>query len=135
MSEKKSLEELQERRKARVKAEEERQRGFEVHELELEEELSTKHGRRGVDFEIVRTDVGCFAVKRPDFVVSKAFLATDENKRTIEDVMKFVDPCVLYPTREVFRTTCQEFAGVANRLANACLLMHGGNALQVSGKF
>lgn len=123
--------------KAAKKAEAEAQRALErkVEEYDVAEKFE-KLGERGVKFEVISTDVGVFAVRCPDFTTAKKFSSIAPDKRTDEDLLAFVDPCVIYPENKMlYRAVTQEHAGVAGRLAIAMLAMYEGKAKERVGKF
>lgn len=118
------------REAARVKAAE----AQELAELELEEKLiADGKGDRGVDFEIIPTEAGLFAVRKPDFLVAKKFNAIDAAKVTEEDIIGFVTPCILSDLT-AFRMAMTEHAGIASRLAVALRLMYEARRVDQLGK-
>jgi hypothetical protein len=118
------------REEARVKAAE----AQELAELELEEKLiADGKGDRGVDFEIISTEAGLFAVRKPDFLVAKKFNAIPAEKVTEEDVIGFVTPCILSDLT-AFRMAITDHAGIASRLAIALRLMYEARRVDQLGK-
>ncbi len=132
-SQKTALEAARERAEERRKGNQAKAEERELEALNLAEELAPKFGEQGVKFEVVCTDVGVFAVKCPDFTTAKKFNSLD--KKTDEDVVAFVDPCVISPARAQYRAVSQEHGGVSWRLANAMLAMYEGSAQHRLGKF
>ncbi len=88
----------------------------------------------GVDFAIVTTLVGNFVVRNPEFLVAKKFAAVAAADTSVEDVIHFVSPCVLFPENATHRQIFQDHAGVAWRLAGACMKLHAAEADQRKGK-
>lgn len=131
----KSLEELKAAKTERAKQYQAEAEAREVEELTVEEALCEKLGRRGIDFDIVNSDVGVFAVRRPEFTIVKGFNALPVEKRDDETVVKFVASCIEHPTQMAFREVATKHSGLAWRLAKAMLAMSSGNALEESGKF
>lgn len=119
--EKSKLEVLRERKAAREKARKEEEDAREILELEAEELHEEKTGRRGVDFQIVNTEVGLFVLRKPEFTVAKKFFAAKD--RTVEDVVQFVMPCLLSP-REVFTAAMADHGGIVDRCAMALFDMY-----------
>ncbi len=106
------------------KAEREADRALEAQALEdealvLEDKYETDGKKSGVDFAVVTTSVGNFVVSNPEFVVAKTFSNVD--KKTIEDVTALVDPCVLFPAKEVARALLNSHSGAWWKLAGAAL--------------
>ncbi len=121
------------KRDAAVKEAEEKR---EEEELELEEKLAGKFGVRGVDFEIVNTAKGLFAVRKPDFTVMKKYNSVPSAKQTDEDVWSLVTPHLLHPESVAARSIMQEHGGIAYRCAAALHNMYGANGPEGrSGKF
>lgn len=118
MSEDKVAELLRRKAERAEKAEAELQ-ALKMEALELEEKYETSGQRLGIDFAVLTTLVGNFVVRKPEFTVAKKF--SDVETKGAEEVIQFVDPCVLFPPRESARAVFQEHAGVAWRLA-ACLM-------------
>lgn len=128
-----TLEELRAKKAAREAAEAEKEELRELEELQLEDDFSTKLGKRGVDFEIVNTVKGCFVLKKPDFVTAKRF--TSVENRTDEDVIGFVSPCVVHPDTTAFRSVIVEHGGIAYRCASALLTMYEARAKEKGKKY
>lgn len=100
--------------------------------LELEEKYEAAGKQLGIDFAVVTTLIGNFVVMNPEFIVAKQF--ADSKDKTITEVIKFVDPCVLYPDRTTARTAFEAHAGVAWKLATACMKLHEADASDHLGK-
>ena len=121
------------KREEALKKAEEKQ---ELLELEMEEKYCAKGQVRGVDFEIVSTAKGLFAVRKPDFTVAKKYNSIPAAKQTDEDVWAFVVPHILEPDSGVARAIMQEHGGIAHRCAIALHNMYGANGPEGrSGKF
>lgn len=103
-------------------------------ELELEEKLEQEIGARGVDFQIINTEVGLIAVKLGDFLVYKRFDAIPLDKRSAEDVIAFVTPCVVVPPRPQFGELVTTRPGIAYSCALAILNMFAGKKDEATGK-
>lgn len=131
----KTIEQLREEKTVRAKRYQEEAEARELEELQVEDTLCDKLGRRGIDFDLVNSDVGIFAVRRPEFTIAKAFNALPPEKRDDEAVIKFVSPCVEHPGQMAFREVAAKHAGVAWRLAEAMLAMYAAKGLEKSGKF
>ncbi len=105
---------------------------LEVEALEIEEKYELAGQRIDIDFAIVTTLVGNFAVRKPEFLTAKKF--ADAEKKSVEEVVNFVDPCVLFPERMAARVVFQEHAGVAWKLAAALMKLYEADAGQKRGK-
>lgn len=128
------LEELRAKKASREEARRLAAEAQELAELELEEKLIGEGlGDRGVDFEIVNTEIGLFAVKKPDFLVAKKFNAISADKVTEEDVIQFVAPCII-GDQAAFRMAVAAHGGVASRLAIALRLMYEARRADQLGK-
>lgn len=107
----------------------------EEEELILEEELEKKlAGPRGIAFDIINTEVGLFAVRKPEFVVAKRFNSIPAEKRHDEEVIQFVTPCVVFPDAAAFRMVIQEHGGIAWRCALSLLSMYEAKVTERLGK-
>lgn len=103
-------------------------------EYDLEKSLAAKlNGKRGIDFEIVKTDLGLFAVRKPEFVVAKKYLTAKENGP--EERIHFVVPCLEYPDGAEAKTVFKDHGGIADRLVLALLALYQGMAVEQRGKF
>lgn len=130
-----TLEALRARKSAREEARAAEALKQEEEELLLEEKLEVKlGGRRGVAFEIINTEVGLFAVRKPPFVVAKKFNSLPADQRHDEEVIKFVSPCVEFPEQDVFRATIIEHGGIAWKCALALLNMYEAKRSERLGK-
>lgn len=103
-------------------------------EYDLEKTLANKlNGKRGIDFEIVKTDLGLFAVRKPEFVVAKKYLTAKENGP--EERIHFVVPCLEFPDSGEAKDVFKNHGGVADRLVLALLALYQGMAVDQRGKF
>ncbi len=100
--------------------------------MELEEKYATAGQTKGVDFTIRTTLIGNFVVRKPDFVIAKKFGSVKDPGA--EEVIQFVDPCTLFPPKEVARAMFQEHAGVAWRLCADIMKLHEADVGAVRGK-
>ncbi len=116
------LEALRRRKQEREEARAAELEALECAALELEEKYESDGKKRGVDFEIVTTLIGNFAVRNPDFLLAKKF--SDVADASVEDVVQFVVPHVMFPAGEIVRPMFQEHGGVAWRLALALMKMY-----------
>lgn len=111
----------------------------ELEELELEERFNQDLGKRGVDYEIVRTAVdGCIVVKRGPAVLYKTFMqrmGKTDNTPTPEDVHNYVGPCIVHPDKATFNKITGERPQVAVRCANALMDLHGAKGAADQGKY
>jgi hypothetical protein len=122
-----------EKREAALKEAESKQ---ELLELEMEEKYCAKGWVRGVDFEILNTAKGLFAVRKPDFTVAKKYNSIPASKQTDEDIWAFVVPHILEPAGDIARAVMAEHGGLAHRMAIALHNMYGANGPEGrSGKF
>jgi len=117
-------------RKAQEKAE-----ARELEALNLVEKLSESEGQQGVDFEVIVTDVGVFGVKKPNYTVAKQFNAVPLDKRSEEDIAKFVRPHIIYPDVAVWTPLLETHFGVFIRCAAALLAMYEGRGVAKAGEF
>lgn len=128
---------LEELRAAKAKREEARVKAAEAQELaelELEEKLIAEgRGDRGVDFEIISTEAGLFAVKKPEFLTAKKFNAIAADKVSEEDVIAFVSPNIIGDMM-AFRNAMVDHAGIAWRCAAALRLMFEARRVDQLGK-
>ena len=126
------LEELRARKAEREAAKQASLEALEIEALEQEEKLCAEGKKEGTDFKTHITTVGVFVVGKPAFLVAKKFAATD--KPTVEDVIQFVGPCVLYPETMQARAVFQEHGGVAWALAGLCMKLYEAEAVARTGK-
>lgn len=105
---------------------------LELERLELEESGEADGKQIGVDFDVVTTMVGNFVVKKPDFLTAKKF--ADKDKKSVEDVVAFVLPCITFPDRAALGTTFQEHGGISHRLAISLMRMYEASAVSRSGE-
>jgi hypothetical protein len=129
------LEELRARKADREKARQLELDGLELQELELEE-AHLGLGKRGIDFEIVTSEVGFVVVKKPDFQTASVFNAVAVDKRTETEVLRFVMPSVAYPKDQAaFRAMVSDHGGILWRCAAAVLAMYEAKVEARTGKF
>jgi hypothetical protein len=122
-----------------AKAQRELQRDLEAKKrelaaLELGERFEVEIGAQGVDFRIINTDVGLVVVRLGDFVTFKRFDAIPLEKKTAEDVIAFVTPSVVYPTRAEFGQLVTARPGIAYTCALAIQQMFSGKRDEATGK-
>lgn len=127
------IEELKKRKAEREEKLRQEAEARELEELELEDKLSSEIGVRGKDFEIINTDIGLFAVKKPDFVVAKRFNAAETKGE--EEIIQFVRPCLLFPDATRALAQFQAHAGAASRCCLALIAMHEAAGVARAGKF
>ena len=121
-----TLEELRARKADREAAAALAREALEIEALELEEKYVDAGKKLGVDFAVFTTLVGNFAVRNPDFLVAKRF--ADAESKSVEDVIQFVAPCVMFPEQMAARLVFQEHAGVAWALAKPIMQLHEADA-------
>ncbi len=126
------LEELRRRAAEREAAREAELDVLEEEYNELTEKYIAAGKRSGVDFAVITTLVGNFVVRNPDYLVAKKF--ADADTKSVEDVIQFVAPCVLYPEQMIARGIFTEHAGVAWALAPELLALHAAGASKKRGK-
>jgi hypothetical protein len=131
----KRLDELRKR-----KAEREAARDAEVDALELQElELEEAHlslGKRGVDFEIVVTQVGCIVLKKPDLQATAVFSGKAlAGTATDADLLMYVTPSVVVPRDVEFRALVVDHGGILQRCALALHAMYEVKVEERRGKF
>ena len=127
-----TLEELRARRAERDQKRQEERDALEAEALELEEKYETSGQRLHIDFDVVTTLVGNFVVRKPDFLVAKKF--ADAETKTVEDVIQFVAPCVLFPEQMIARGMFTEHGGIAYRLSLSLLKLYEADAGKQQGK-
>lgn len=105
---------------------------LEIAELELAQKYTEMGQKRGVDFDVCVCDKGAIVVKRPDYVVAKKYMATDD--KTIEDTVHFVRACVGEESKKLFEDLIQSHSGVAWACAVAALKMNAATRVVTRGK-
>ncbi len=105
---------------------------LELEALELEEKYTEAGQVLGIDFAIHTTMVGNFAVRKPDFLVAKKF--ADAEKKSVEEVVQFVAPCVMFPEQMTARAVFLEHAGIAWALAKPIMQLYEADAGKKAGK-
>lgn len=128
------LEVARERKAAREAVAAKKLDDLELEALTLEETYEAKGKELGVDFAVVSTGVGNFVIGNPEFMVAKTFADIPADKKSVEDVIKFVDPCVLYPEKMAARAVFQEHAGVAWKCCTAALKLHEADTESIQKK-
>lgn len=95
--------------------------------LELEEELAAKFGRRGEDFEIIDGGPdGPLAVKLGEGAGYKRYRAKImASKETQEDLIAFVNPCVVFPEAKKFSEIVGRRSALYDKLGAALLRLFG----------
>lgn len=107
----------------------------EARELEgyqLVEKFEGQGLRKGVDFDVLVTEVGCFSVRKPEYIVAKQFLEKD--KQTLEDTMRFVEPCIMHPDVAAFRSLCLAHGGLVSRCTLVALSLYEAKRANIEGK-
>ncbi len=132
MVEESKLEALRRRKEERELAREKDLESLEVEALELEEKYEGEGKRRGVDYDVATFLIGNFVVRNPDFLLAKRF--SDAESTSVEDVISFVVPHILFPAPEKARPVFQEHAGVAWRLAAVMMKLYEADAKVKRGK-
>lgn len=125
---------LQNEKAKREEAEEAAARARDVEALELESKFSEIAGKRGVDFEMIRTRLGTFVVKRADFLAQKRFDMKSAKDVSIEDVIQLVRPCLLHPTPEAALAIFQTHGGIAWACCKALRALYAVDEEERSGK-
>lgn len=105
---------------------------IEIQALELEEKYVAEGKTLGVDFAVEITAIGAFAVRKPEFIVAKRF--ADAETKTVEDVVQFVSPCMLFPEQAQARSIFIEHGGIAYALAAKLMKMYQADASAKRGK-
>lgn len=124
----------EERRNALAEAEEKR-REVEAEERDARDEeaiadAEAEHGPRRIA--VVRTDVGCVIVKRPNPVIYKRFRDRGETKTV--DLEKLVRSCLVHPDSNAFDRLLDDVPAALDRAANAVVELAGFRAKEVSEK-
>ncbi len=128
----KTLDELRAAKEKRDAARATMLEGLELEALQLEEKYESEGKRLGVDFLIETTLVGNFVVSKPEFIVAKKF--ADAETKSVEDVIQFVSPCVIFPETTAARKAFLDHAGIAWRLTVLLMKLYEANAGKVRGK-
>lgn len=129
----KTLEEYRQARALKVLADMAKAEAQELECFQLEEKFETQGLVRGVDFEILMTEVGNFVVRKPEQIVAKQFLEKDGN--SVEDAMRFVEPSILHPERDAFRAVCIAHGGIVHRTTRVALALYEAKKVALEGKF
>ena len=100
----------------------------ETEEIEARDEeaianAEEKHGPVDQKIRVVRTELGCIILKRPNPVHYKRF--RDKAEQDTEAFEKLVRPCVVYPDGVALDLILDELAGVLDRCANAVVALAG----------
>jgi hypothetical protein len=108
----------------------------EIQELELDEKYSRELGPRGVAFDILKTSKGPIAVRLGEAVLYKRFRAkyVGEKEPTLEDIQAFVQPCVLYPERDIFLDLIDKHAMLGSAIANLLADLYVAKEKDTRGK-
>ncbi len=93
-------------------------------------EAEEKHGQQRIA--VVRTDVGCVIVKRPNPLIYKRF--RDKGDAKTVDLEKLVRACLVYPTGDGLDQVLDEVPAALDRAANAVVELAGFRAKEVSEK-
>ncbi len=89
-----------------------------------------KHGTKRI--RVVRTELGCVIVKRPNAVLYKRF--RDQESAKTEDLEKLTRPCLVHPDASAYDRMLNEEPGTLDRVADAVIFLAGFRAREVSGK-
>lgn len=114
---------------------------FELRELELDDEMSQKLGRRGADWALVsdKPTGTLVVVKRgADLSFRKyvdAIHAADEKGIPSSDLYDFTAPCVVLPSSQEYAELVRKHGFIANRAAQAVASLHGVREKKLEGKF
>lgn len=87
-------------------------------------ELTEKHGPIGKAWDIVRTDAGMIALKKPNHLLFKRF-QDKESPRTDDIDALLVRPCLLWPTKAEFDVILEEVPAALLMAANVCSVLAG----------
>jgi hypothetical protein len=128
------LEELRGRKAAREAARQAEIDDLERQELELEE-ANLSLGKRGIDFEIVASEVGLVVLKKPDFQTASTFNAIPVDRRSETEILRFVQPSVVTPDSAAFRALVTDHGGILWRCASALITMYEVRVEERRGKF
>lgn len=126
-----TIEEVRAARAAQEEAEKAEAEAREILDYELEQKFSSL-GKRGVDFEVLVTDVGGFVVAKPEYIVMKVFRAAATT--TEEDVAKLVMPSLKFPEQMAAREVLKDHSGIMWRLATLLGAMSAGEGRARRGK-
>lgn len=126
------LEGLRKRKEERAKKAADELAKFEIEALELEEKHENQGLKFGVDFNVETTAIGNFVVKKPEFLVAKKF--ADAASKSVEEVVQFVAPCILFPEQMEARIAFQDHGGIAWRLAAVLMKLYEADVGTVRGK-
>jgi hypothetical protein len=122
-------------REAEEQAEAER---LEFEELRLDEELAGKLGKRGKDYEILSTEFGVFALKRPDTKGLEAWRrATKDPDAITEDKLAMVLRHYIVPAERAndFHLATTERPEIATRMAHVFRALMGAKHLESKKKY
>ena len=81
---------------------------------------------------IVKTDLGCVIVKRPNPVLYKRF--RDKESAKTQDLESLVRPCLVHPDATRFDAILEEQPATLDRVADRVVYLAGFRAKEVSGK-
>lgn len=103
--------------------------------LELEDRLETELGPIGQAYQLVDVTAlgeGLIAVRLGEEVLWVRFKGS---KMTDSDAFQFVEPCLMHPTKEVFRAIAARRPEVVGRVSNALASLYGLKVAHDEGKF
>jgi hypothetical protein len=126
------LAKAREEKAKRDKAIEDARDAAELEVLDLDEKFSKELGPRGIEFEIVTTSVGPVVLKRGEAVLQNRL---SQSKVTDADVVEYVVPCVVHPTREKFLDMIDKRPLIASRCALALATLFGAKANDDASKY
>jgi hypothetical protein len=84
--------------------------------MRLRKALAAKHGRPGLDFQVVETTVGLFAIRRALDVEVDAFESAEDGRQSIHN---FVTKLALYPAPEQMQKALGDHQSVGPTLVKA----------------
>ena len=93
-------------------------------------EAEEKHGEKKI--RVIRTEMGCVVVKRPNHVLYKKF--RDKESARTEDLYGLVSKCIVHPTMQRFDAILDELPGTLDVVADAAIYLAGFRAKELSGK-
>lgn len=129
---KKTLAEYRADADARAAKAQEAREALELEGYQLVERFEGQGLRKGLDFDVLVTEIACFVVRKPDYIVAKQFL--EKASTTIEDTMRFIEPCIAHPDVAAFRAYCLAHGGLVARCTHVALSLYEAKRVAIEGK-
>jgi len=96
------------------------------------EQAELEHGPVGKKIAVVQTELGAVIVKRPHAAIYKRY--QDRGQTKTKDIDQFVRTCIVYPSKTRFDEILEEQPATLLRVADACVMLAGFRAEEVSAK-